>query len=118
MLDHSRLVGILYVRECMRSALVAYQKAVALREIAGIVRTRQHLDQTTVAVLAAACRNTLADDAAAGITADMYHLRTGISLLEVIGNCHRIELRRRIVSLEDSGRIFPCDRRTGLDLCP
>ena len=30
MLDHSRLVGILYVRECMRSALVAYQKAVAL----------------------------------------------------------------------------------------
>ena len=102
----------------MRSALVAYQQAVALRIVAGVVRSRQHLHQTAVAVLAPTCRNTLADDPASGIPAYMYHLRSRIRLLVIVRHSNGIELRRRIVSLEDGRRIFPCDRRTGLHLSP
>ena len=52
MLHYGSPVGIFYVRESMRPAPVAYQKAVALGVVAGIVRTRKHLHKPAVAVLA------------------------------------------------------------------
>ena len=94
MLHHSSLVRILDVRECVRTALVTDQKAVALREIACIVRTRQHLHQTAVAVLATSGRDTLADDTAACVLSDMDHLGSGVRLLHIVGHSHGIELRR------------------------
>ena len=52
MLHHGSPVGILYVRESMRPAPVAYQQAVALGVVTGIVRSRKHLHKPSVAVLA------------------------------------------------------------------
>ena len=94
MLHNRTLVCILDIWERMRTALVADEQTVTLRKVAGIVRTRKHLHQTAIAVLAASRRNTLADDAAAGIASYMYHLGSCISLLEIVCNSHRIELRR------------------------
>ncbi len=48
----------------------------------------------------------------------MDHFRTGIGLLAAGRECHRVELADRVVALEDDARIFPGDRRTGLDLGP
>ena len=93
MLHDGGLVCIFNIRESMRSALVANQKAVALGVVAGIVCARKHLYKAPVAVLAASRRNTLAYDAAAGILSDVYHLGAGVRLLEVVGDCHRVELR-------------------------
>ena len=94
MLHNRTLVCILDIWERMRTALVTDEQTVTLREVAGIIRTREHLDQTTIAVLATSRRDTLADNAAAGITTDMYHLCSCISLLEIVCHSHRIELRR------------------------
>ena len=49
---------------------------------------------------------------------DMDHLGAGIGLLAVVGDRDRIELADRIVAFEDAARVFPGDRRAGLDLRP
>ena len=102
----------------MGPAIGADKQAVALREIPGPGCSRKHLDQATVAVLAVPGGDTLADDAAARAAADMDHLGTCIRLLVIVCHSDRIELRRRIIPLQYCGRIFPCNRRTGLDLSP
>ena len=94
MLDHSSLVGIFNIWEGMRTALISNQQTVTLREIARIIRSRQHLYKSTITVLTLSSRNTLADDAAARIATDVNHLCTSVRLLEIISNSHRIELRR------------------------
>ena len=48
----------------------------------------------------------------------MYHFSTGIRLLPVIGNCYRIKFADGIISLQNTGRIFPGNRRTGFNLRP
>ena len=48
----------------------------------------------------------------------MNHLGAGISLLIVVGECHRVKLPDRVVTLQDAARIFPGDRRAGLYLGP
>src|SRR5207253_3038886 len=53
-----------------------------------------------------------------GILADMEHLGSGIGLLAIVGNRHRIELADRVIAFENAARIFPGDRRAGLDLRP
>ena len=93
MLHDGGLVCIFDVRESMRPALVTDKKAVALRVVTCIVCAGEHLDKASVAVLAASCRYSLAYDAAAGILSDVYHLGAGVRLLEVVGDCHRVELR-------------------------
>ena len=102
----------------MCATLVADQKTVTLREVTGIVSSRHHLHKTAVAVLAASGRDTLADDAAACVATYMYHLGSGISLLEIISHSDRVEFRRRIVSLQNGRRVLPCYGRTSLDLSP
>ena len=102
----------------MRTAPVADQQRVALRIIACIFSLLRHFDQTPVAVLAHARRDPFADDPAARIASQVDHLRTGVGLLAVIRHSHRIELADRIVAGQDAARIFPRQRRTGLDLRP
>ena len=48
----------------------------------------------------------------------MDHFGTGIGLLAVVGQRHRVELADRIVPLQYAGRIFPGDCRTGFHLRP
>ena len=118
MLHYRCRVLALHIRESVRTALVSKKKAVALRVVAGILRTWKDLHKTPVAVLALSCRNTLAHNTAAGILSNMNHLGAGISLLVVVGNRYRIELAYRVVTLKDGTRIFPCNCRTCLNLRP
>src|ERR1700712_4150902 len=48
----------------------------------------------------------------------MDHLGAGVDLLVTVRNRDRIELAARIVTAQDAARIFPGDRRPGLDLGP
>ena len=72
----------------MRPAPVAYQKTVTLRIVARIVRTRKHLDESAIAVLAITGRDTLAYYTAARILSYMYHLGSRIRLLIIVGHSH------------------------------
>ena len=91
MLHHGRTVSIDNMRERMCPAFVTYKKTVALGVVSGVLRLRLYSDQTAVAVLAAACRNSLADNAASGIPAYMDHLCTGIGLLHIVRNGYGIK---------------------------
>ena len=83
-----------------------------------MLRPPGHAHQTPVGILAPARGDTLRDDAAARVAADVDHLRAGIGLLEVVGHGHRVELPDGIVAGEDAARVFPRDSRAGLDLRP
>ena len=48
----------------------------------------------------------------------MNHLRSGVSLLIVVGDSHTVELCHRVVATKHARRIFPCDSRSRLHLCP
>jgi len=48
----------------------------------------------------------------------MQHLGAGIDLLVTVRDRDRVELTARVVAAQDAARIFPGDRRTGLDLGP
>ena len=63
--------------------------------------------QSAVGILAFHGRNALGDDGARCVFADMDHLGTGIGLLLQAGKSNGIEFTDRVVSLEDTGRIFP-----------
>ena len=86
--------------------------------IAGILCIRACVDEPTVAILTLPCGDSLGDDAAAGVLPEVDHLRAGISLLEVIGHRHGVELCHGVITLQDTAGILPRDGRAGLDLCP
>ena len=48
----------------------------------------------------------------------MDHLGAGVGLLAVVGDGDRVELAARAVAAQDAARVFPGDRRAGLDLGP
>ena len=62
--------------------------------------------------------DTLTHNRTAGILAQVNHLRAGICLLIVVRHRYGIEFGRRVVSCQDTGRIFPGNRRTGFHLRP
>src|SRR5882724_6257721 len=62
--------------------------------------------------------NTLGYDGAASVLAHMNHLGAGVGLLVMIGERNRIELADRVVAAQHAARIFPRDRRSGLNLRP
>src|ERR1700676_4530002 len=74
--------------------------------------------EAAIGVLRDAGRDTLGDDAAGGVLAQMNHLGAGIDLLVTVRNRDRIELTARIVAAKDVVRIFPGDRRAVLTLGP
>src|SRR5262249_49070376 len=75
-------------------------------------------DKTAIGVLRFAGCNALGDDAARGVLAEMQHLGAAIDLLETVRDRDRIELAARIIAAQNAARIFPGDRRAGLDLGP
>ena len=76
------------------------------------------LHQPAIGVLAVTGRDALGDDRAARIGADVDHLGAGVGLLVVVGGGHRIELADRVLAAQHAARVFPGDRRAGLDLGP
>ena len=107
-----------HIGESVSTAFIAEQQTVALAVIAGIFRLVTHFDESAVSVLAVTCGDTLGDNTAARVFADMNHLGSCIGLLVVIGHSHRVELRRRVIAAKDTGRVFPSDSRAGFHLRP
>ena len=62
--------------------------------------------------------DTFADNGAARVLADVYHLGAGVGFLMMVGDGHAVELGLRIVAGQDARRIFPGNGRAGLYLCP
>src|SRR4029079_4487377 len=106
------------IRHRMRAALVADQKAIALRVVACALCLREHLHKTPIGTLPACGGDACGDDGRARVLADMDHLGPGIGLLEIVGNLNRVEFADRVVALENAAWILPGDRRAGLDLRP
>src|SRR5262249_10913593 len=117
-LDARALVAALDVRNGVRAALAADEKRVALRVVARVLGTRMHADEPAIGVLCLPRADTLRNDARARVAAQMGHLRARVGLRIVVGDGDRIELADRVVAAQDAARIFPGDRRSGLDLRP
>src|SRR5258705_6653796 len=75
-------------------------------------------DETAIGVLRDAGGDALGDDPAGGVLAEMNHLGAGIDLLVAVRNRDRVKLAARVIAAQDAARIFPGDRRSGLDLGP
>ena len=118
-LDDRGRVADLHVREGVRAALVAHQQRVALRVIARAVGRRQDLHQPAIGVLAVAGGDALRDDRAAACCG-----RCGSSSCRCrpAGSGSRAppsRTRRPSSSpRQHAARVFPGDRRAGLDLRP
>ena len=78
-------------------------------------RTFRHLDQATIGILAVAGGNTFRQNGAARVLAEMDHLGTGIGLLVMVGECHRIELTDGVIATQDHAWILPGNRRAGFN---
>src|SRR5207244_5178251 len=115
MLDLGRGIAYLDVGYGVRAAAVADQQRVALRVVACALRPRLHPNEPTIGVLAAPGRNALRDDRRTRVAPDMDHLRAGVGLLAVVGDRDRIEFANRVVAFKKAARIFPGDRRAGLE---
>ena len=84
---HDRMIIVhIYIREGVGSALVAEKQRVAAAVVAPANGLGTHLDETAVGILAMSCRDTLTDDCATRIAAEMDHFGTGVGLLVVIGD--------------------------------
>ena len=86
--------------------------------ITGSFRTGGHLHQPPIAILAMTGRDALGYDRTFRILTQMDHLRTRIGLLVIIGYGNRVKLTYRVITRQDTARIFPSDSRTGLYLRP
>ena len=86
--------------------------------ITSIIRFLGYANQTTIGVLTLSGRNSLTYNRTAGILSKMYHLRTGICLLVIIGYRHAVKLCRGVIARKNTGRIFPGNGRTGFHLRP
>src|SRR4051812_42227449 len=106
------------IREGVGTALVADQKRVALRVIPRSLSALQDLYLATVRVLPMSGGDTLRNNRAAGILADVDHLRAGIGLLIVVGQRNGIELAYRVIALQNAAGILPGNRGPGFNLRP
>ena len=118
MLEDGRVVMHIHIGEGMGTAVGAKEQRVARRIIAGIVGCCGSSYQSAIGVLGVSGRDALRNDGRLGVTPDVNHLCTGVSLLIVVGDGHRIELGLRIVTPQYAGGIFPSDSRAGLHLSP
>src|SRR5437016_4841587 len=102
----------------MRTALVADQQRVALRVIPRAGGALHNFHQPSIRVLSVAGGDTLRDRRAAGVLANVDHLRARIGLLIIVGQRDRVELSYRVVALQNAAWILPGDCGAGFDLCP
>ncbi len=106
------------VREGVGAALVADQQRIALRVIARVGCVLENFHLAAIGVLAVPGGDSLRNDRAARVFAEMDHLRAGVGLLIIVGERDRIEFANGVIALEDAARIFPGDGRAGFDLRP
>ena len=106
------------IREGMRTTFIPQQQRIALRIIAGVGGIFQNFNQAPVSVLPLPRRDALGYHGAACIFADMDHLRACIGLLKMISDRNGIKFPDRALALQNTRRIFPCNRRSCLDLRP
>ena len=118
MLYDGRLVLAFNVRERVGAAAVADQERIALGKVTCTFRPGAEFHQAAVSVGALAGGNTLGDDCAGGVLAQVNHLGAGVGLLVVVGQCHGIELTNAVFATQDTARILPGDRGAGFDLGP
>ena len=118
MLQNGGRVLRLDIGHGVRGAFVADQQAVALREVADVLRFLVHRDETAIGVGRPAGGNALGDDPARRVLAEMDHLGAAIHLLLRVGNGDGIELAARIVAAQDATGIFPGDGGARLHLRP
>ena len=76
------------------------------------------LHSAAVGVLPLPGGDTFGDNCTLCILPDVGHLCSGVGLLKVIGEGHRVEFADRFIPLENHAGIFPGDGRTGLHLRP
>src|SRR6202030_4794174 len=117
-LEHGRGILGLDIGHGVGAALVADQERIAIGEVARAGSAAVRGDEAAIGVVGVAGGNTLTDDAARGVLAEMQHLGAGIDLLVTVGDRDRVELAPRIIAAQDAARIFPGDRRAGLELGP
>ena len=117
-LDDGRGVLYVHVGEGVGAAAVAQQEGVAGTIVAGAVGLGTDADEATVGVLAAARTDTLADDGAAGVAAEVYHLGARVGLLVVVGEGHAVELGLATLAGEDTTGVLPRDGAARLHLRP
>src|ERR1700674_362995 len=107
-----------YVRHRMRAALVTDEERVATGKVPRVIGAGHDADEAAISVLRLAGGDALGDDRAAGVLADVDHLRAGVGLLMVVDKRHRVELSDRIVALQDAARVLPGNGGARLHLRP
>ena len=102
MLDDGSRIFYIYIRESMSAAIGAEQEGVALRVVFRTHSTGGNLYKAAIRILTLSGLYTFAHYARSGIGTEMYHLRTGIGLLEIICKSNRIEFSHRIIAFKDT----------------
>ena len=102
----------------MRATFLADQQGIALRVITCIFSLWHDSDEASVSILRVTPPIFPSKQSCFSCFADMCHLGAGVRLLHIVGDRHRIELANRVLAAQDAARIFPGDRRAGLNLRP
>src|SRR5690349_16415221 len=118
MLERRSVVLDFDIRKRVGSALIPDQHRIALRVVPRPLGARKNLDLTAIRIISAAGADSLRNDVRLRVLADVNHLRAGVSLLTIVHDSNRVELTGGIVALKNDAGIFPCDRRSSLDLRP
>ena len=63
--------------------------------------------QTAIGVLTLPGRDPFRNDRAAGVPTQVHHLCPSIGLLSIVSHCNRVKLPDRVISLQNTTRIFP-----------
>ena len=106
------------VGERVSGTLVAHEHAVALRVVAGACGGLADAYFTAVGVAAVVGADTLRDNRALGVLADVDHLGAGVGLHVPVGEGHAVEFSDGIVAQQHAARILPRDGGTCFDLRP
>ena len=86
--------------------------------ITGAFGTGRNFHQAAIAVLTMPGGDTFRDDRTASIPSKVDHLRTGVGLLVIVGDGHRVKLAYRIITGQNTAWVFPGNSGTSLHLCP
>lgn len=73
---------------------------------------KEHLASADTLVARSPRLASIKSDRAPGVSPDVYHLRSGVGLLEMVRQRDGIKLADGIIALEDAARVFPCDGRS------
>ena len=106
------------VGERVGGTLGADEHAVALGVVAGACGGLADAHFATVGVAGVVRADTLRNDRALGVLADVDHLRAGVSLHVAVREGHAVEFTDGVVALQNAARVLPRDGRSRFDLRP